>query len=158
MKYLDPTAVVLFFVVSLAGIVQHSFLLQLNSDWSERFFQAYALGVGYDVMNGAIFSTLAVISPFPILFRKIFFSILGLGLFAFLFTDYHYVLIFGTHLPFSTIEYLNDSGAFLSSAAHAVNDITFWILFVSPSVMLVFMLWRFGKKRNSWKEDFKCRA
>jgi len=158
MKYLDPTAVVLFFVVSLAGIVQHSFLLQLNSDWSERFFQAYALGVGYDVMNGAIFSTLAVISPFPILFRKIFFCILGLGLFAFLFTDYHYVLIFGTHLPFSTIEYLNDSGAFLSSAAHAVNDITFWILFVFPSVMLVFMLWRFGKKRNSWKEDFKCRA
>ncbi len=46
MKYLDPTAVVLFFVVSLAGIVQHSFLLQLNSDWSERMFQAYALGVG----------------------------------------------------------------------------------------------------------------
>ena len=158
MKYLDPTAVVLFFVVSLAGIVQHSFLLQLNSDWNVRLLQAYALGVGYDVMNGAIFSMLAVISPFPILFRKIFFSILGLGLFAFLFTDYHYVLIFGTHLPFSTIEYLNDSGAFLSSAAHAVNDITFWILFVFPSVMLVFMLWRFGKKRNSWKEDFKCRA
>ena len=24
--------------------------------------------------------------------------------------------------------------------------------------LLVFMLWRFGKKRNSWKEDFKCRA
>jgi arylsulfatase A-like enzyme len=158
MKYFDPTAVVLFFVVSLAGIVQHSFLLQLNSDWSERMFQAYALGVGYDVMNGAIFSTLAVISPFPILFRKIFFSILGLGLFAFLFTDYHYVLIFGTHLPFSTIEYLNDSGAFLSSAIHAVNDKTFWMLFVFPSVMLVFMLWRFGKKLNSWKEDFKCRA
>ena len=57
MKYLDSTAVVSFFVVSLAGIVQHSFLLQLNSDWSERLFQAYALGVGYDVMNGAIFST-----------------------------------------------------------------------------------------------------
>jgi len=27
-------------------------------------FQAYALGVGYDVMNGAIFSTLAVIFLF----------------------------------------------------------------------------------------------
>ena len=51
MKYLDPTAVILFFVVSLAGIVQHSFLFQLNSDWSERMFQAYALGVGYYVMN-----------------------------------------------------------------------------------------------------------
>mgnify|MGYP000153228383 FL=1 len=75
MKYLDPTAVVLFFVVSLAGIVQHSFLLQLNSDWNVRLLQAYALGVGYDVMNGAIFSTLAVISPFPILFRKILYKI-----------------------------------------------------------------------------------
>ena len=154
MKYLDPTAVVLFFVVSLAGIVQHSFLLQLNSDWNVRLLQAYALGVGYDVMNGAIFSTLAVISPFSILFRKIFFSILGLGLFAFLFTDYHYVLIFGTHLPFSTIEYLNDSGAFLSSAAHAVNDTTFWILLVFPSVMLVFMLWRFREKTEQLERRF----
>jgi len=32
MKYLDPTAVVLFFVITMAGIVQHSFLLQLNPD------------------------------------------------------------------------------------------------------------------------------
>ena len=58
MKYLDPTAVVLFFVISLAGIVQHSFLLQLNSDWNVRLLQAYALGVGYDVMNGAVFLVL----------------------------------------------------------------------------------------------------
>ena len=158
MRYLDPTAVVLFFVVTLAGIVQHSFLLQLNPDWSERILQSYALGVGYDVMNGAIFSALAVISPFPILIRKIIFSIIGIGFFVFLFTDYHYVLVFGTHLPFSSIEYLYDNRALWSSAAHAINDKSFWILFISPSVMLLVMLLLFEKKRICWKENFKCKV
>ena len=158
MKYLDPTAVGLFFIFTLAGIIQHSFLLQLNPDWSERLLQSYALGVGYDVMNGAIFSILAVISPFPILYRKIFFSILAIGFFAFLFTDYHYVLVFGTHLPFFTIEYFYDTEALWSSAAHVIKDKTFWVLFILPSVILVVMLVRVEKKRICWKEKFKCRA
>ena len=158
MKYFDTTGVMVFFVIALAGIVQHSFLLQLNSDWNNRLFQAYVLGVGYDVMNGAIFSVLAVITPFPILYRKIFISILGVGFFAFIFTDYHYVLVFGTHLPFSSIEYLYDFKALLSSATHAIFDKTFWILFVIPSVILVVILLCIGSSQMGWRENFKRRA
>ena len=89
----------------------------MNLDWKARVFQSYALGIGYDVMNGAIFGALAVLVPFPIFYRKIVFGLVGLGLFAFLFADYHYVLLFGTHLPFSSYEYVNDTEIFWSSVS-----------------------------------------
>ena len=50
---------------------------------------------------------LDIYEEYPILYRKIIFGLLGLGLFAFLFTDYHYVLLFGTHLPFSSFAILS---------------------------------------------------
>lgn len=141
MKHFDAPALILFFVITLAGILQHSLLLNLIPELNERVFQAYVLGLGYDVMNGAIFGILALLAPIPVLARKIIFWFVGAAFLAFQFTDYNYVLLFGTHLPFSSNEYLLSGGVFWSSAFHAVKSFTFWLLFILPSLLLGLLFW-----------------
>jgi len=48
MKYFDTPAIILFIVVSLAGILQHVILLQLTPEWNLRVLQAVVIGLGYD--------------------------------------------------------------------------------------------------------------
>ena len=70
MKYFDAPATILFIVVSLAGILQHFILLQLTPEWNLRVLQAVVIGLGYDLMNGAVFGSLALLTPLPIFSRK----------------------------------------------------------------------------------------
>ena len=78
MKYFDPPAIILFLVVSLAGILQHVILLQLNTELNLRVVQAVLIGFGYDLMNGAILGLLALLTPLPISYRKILFGMIGI--------------------------------------------------------------------------------
>jgi hypothetical protein len=70
MKYFDAPAIILFIVVSLAGILQHFILLQLTPEWNLRVLQAVVIGLGYDLMNGAVFGSLALLTPLPSSSRK----------------------------------------------------------------------------------------
>ena len=154
MKYFDPPAIILFFVVSMAGILQHFMLLQLNTEWSLRLVQAVLIGFGYDLMNGAILGLLALLTPLPISYRKILFGMIGTVFLGFMFTDYNYVILFGTHLPFSSYEYINDSGAFWSSAINVVKSLEFFLLFLFPTVLLILLLRIFGKEKVSFRSGF----
>ena len=158
MKYFDPPAIILFFVVSMAGILQHFMLLQLNTEWRLRLVQAVLIGFGYDLMNGAILGLLALLTPLPISYRKILFGMIGIVFLGFMFTDYNYVILFGTHLPFSSYEYINDSGAFWSSAINVVKSLEFFLLFLFPTVLLILLLRIFGKEKVSFRSGFIRRA
>ena len=70
MKYFDAPAIILFIVVSLAGILQHFILLQLKPEWNLRVLQAVVIGLGYDLMNGAVFASLTLLTPLPSSSRK----------------------------------------------------------------------------------------
>ena len=140
MKYLDAPAIILFIVISLAGILQHFILLQLTPEWNLRVLQAAVLGCGYDLMNGAVFGSLALLTPLPNSSRKMIFGIIGTLFLAFLFTDYNYVLLFGNHLPFSSYEYFYESSAFWSSAIHAVQSFEFLLLFFNSCLFVSVVL------------------
>ena len=158
MKYFDAPAIILFIVVSLAGILQHVILLQLTPEWNLRVLQAVVIGLGYDLMNGAIFGSLALFTPLPSPYRKIIFGIIGMVFLVLLFIDYNYVLIFGNHLPFSSYEYVYESSSFWSSAIHVVQSFEFVLLFIFPAALLGLLLRFCGIEKVSWKSGFIRRA
>ena len=158
MKYFDAPAIILFIVVSLAGILQHFILLQLTPEWNLRVLQAVVIGLGYDFMNGALFGALVLITPLPLSFRKTIFTIIGTLFLAFLLIDYNYVLVFGNHLPFSSFEYVKVSGSFWSSAIHAVQSFEFLLLFLFPTTLLGLLLRFYGGNKVSFKSEFKRRV
>ena len=70
MKYFDAPTIILIKVVSLAGILQYFILLQLMPEWNLRVLQAVVIGWGYDLMNGGVFGSLALLTPLPSSSRK----------------------------------------------------------------------------------------
>jgi len=149
MKYIDRITITFFCLISITGILEHFLILYLSQEYNLRVFQAFTLGLGYDLMNGAILSLIILFTPMPIFYRKIICSILGCAFMLFVFIDFNYVLIFGTHLPFSTIEYLNESSSFFNSMIYAIKSYSFWVLFFCPTVVLLFLLFLYDKNRIS---------
>jgi hypothetical protein len=70
MKYFDAPAIILFIVVSLAGILQHFILLQMTPEWNLRVLQSVVIGFGYHLMNCRTFGSLALLTPLPSSSRK----------------------------------------------------------------------------------------
>ncbi len=85
---------------------------------------------------------------------NLLFGMIGTVFLGFMFTDYNYVILFGTHLPFSSYEYINDSGAFWSSAINVVKSLEFFLLFLFPTVLLILLLRIFGKEKVSFRSGF----
>ncbi len=79
---------------------------------------------------------------------------IGTFFLGFMFTDYNYVILFGTHLPFSSYEYINDSGVFWPSAINVVKSLEFFLLFLFPTVLLILLLRIFGKEKVSFRSGF----
>jgi hypothetical protein len=70
MKYFDAPVIILFIVVSLAGILQHFILLQMTPEWNLRVLQSVVIGFCYHLMNCATFGSLALLTPLPSSSRK----------------------------------------------------------------------------------------
>ena len=142
MRFLQRHALLLFIFATGVGMLEHGLLLQLQPQLTAQVLQAFALGLGYDLMNGALLGLIGLLLPFPEKIKRLGMGLLGGAYFLFLFLDYHYVLQFGTHLPFSTLEYLEQPGAFASSAGSVAKSATFWMLFLGPLFLLTVLLWR----------------
>ena len=78
MKYFDKTSLIIFFVVSITGVVEHALILNLSTQLNIRVFQSFLLGIGYDLMNGAVLGLLLLILPFPTIYRKAICFFLGI--------------------------------------------------------------------------------
>ena len=70
MKYFNAPAIILIIVVSLARILKHFILLQLTPEWNLRVHKAVVISLGYDLMKGAVFGSLALLTPLPSSSRK----------------------------------------------------------------------------------------
>jgi len=151
MKYIDKLTLIFFCIISITGILEHLLILNLSQEYNLRIFQAFTLGLGYDLMNAAILSLIILCTPMPLYYRKIICSILGAAFMLFAFIDFNYVLVFGTHLPFSTIEYFNESGSFFNSLIYSIQSFSFWVLFLCPMFTLMFLLFFYGKNGKSNK-------
>ena len=152
MRFLQRPTLLLFSFATGVGMLEHGLLLQLQPQWTAQVLQAFALGLGYDLMNGGLLGVIGLLLPVPEKIKRLGMGILGGAYFLFL--DYHYVLQFGTHLPFSTLEYLEQPGAFTASAGSVVKSATFWMLFLGPFCLLVVLLWREPCPQVSWTTRF----
>jgi len=115
-----------------------------------RLYHNLSLGVGYDIMNAATLAFLALILTFLLRTRRQCFSqgiIVFIYLF-FVFTDYIYINQFGTHLPFSTIEYLGEVSSFTSTIGVSLMDKSFLLLFVVPLAIFIFVGRRVERKKT----------
>ena len=70
MKYFDAPVIILFIVVSLAGILQHFILLLMTPEWNLRVPQSVVIGFSYHLMNCGTFGSLALLTPLPSSSRK----------------------------------------------------------------------------------------
>ena len=77
MKYVEKLSITIFCIISITGILEHILIFQLSSQYNYRLFKALTLGLGYDLMNGAIFSLIILFTPLPLFYRKIISCILG---------------------------------------------------------------------------------
>ena len=152
MKYIDKISLIVFSVVLFVGIFEHLLILQLFDKIDLRVLQSFVLGLGYDFLNGALFGFVVLITPLPNKYRKIISFILVIAFLVFTFIDYNYVLLFGTHLPFSTHEYVNASEAFYSSAIHAIQNYSFLFLFIFPATVLIILFFFLENREFSFKQ------
>lgn len=145
-----------FLFCSFMGIVMHCLLLW-RSPLTERNLQSFSLGVGYDFMNGALLAllVLCILPLLPKVQKKVC-AILVPAFLIFLFMDYHYVLQFGTHAPYSIIEYLDitEAGIFSSTAKSTFlswSGVLF--LFLPLGVFFLLLFWppREREEQTLWK-------
>lgn len=131
---LDLISLTTFLFCSLAGVISHLMIFVQFPGWDTRLFHKLSLGVSYDVMNAAILGTfgLLVTLLFKSRVKKIVQGMIFFTYLFFLFIDYHYVQQFGTHLPFSSIEYLEEAGNFSSTILSILTGISLWIIIIAP--------------------------
>ena len=99
-------------------------------------FKGLSLGLAYDVMNAAAFAFVVAILPVPCRIQKLAAGICGSEVLCFYFTDYHYVLQFGTHIPFSTVEYLLEPRHFSSTLADSLLKPSLFFVVLLPFALL----------------------
>ncbi len=130
-------AVLAFVFLIYGGIASHILILIQYPEIGERELKTISLGIGYDIMNAALIIFILLIL---LIFAKqqlqfIIYSTIVLLYLLFIALDYQYVKQFGTHLPFSTIEYLEEASNFLPTIKQTIADPMLWILLYIPATI-----------------------
>jgi len=142
LKKLDFLTLTSFLFFAAAGIISHLLILFREQHWDIRTYHKLSLGLSYDFMNAALLAFLALIagSLLKVRLRKIVHSLLFLLFLLFVFIDFNYVQQFGTHLPFSTLEYLQEASAFSSTIHSVLVSKHFWIIIIVPFLVYLTIL------------------
>ncbi|MDT8447428.1 MAG: LTA synthase family protein [bacterium] len=155
---LQPLGFVVAAFLVFGGALQHGLILGLLG-FDQRNWEQLKLGLGYDLMHGCMLAGLTMlllpwVTRSPRGVRRVLWVWLG-SFYFFLFVDYTYVTQFGTHLPYSTIEYLDQLGEFGSTMNAAFGGAGFWLLFLLPlglwSAYLFFL-------RQTWPQWYLLHA
>ena len=103
-----PSPLWIFFAASfcLPSFIR-TYLLFEQAELHPRMIKTFSLGLGYDLMNAALVALTVGLMPLTNRLFKIISILLFLALAVFSFIDYQYLLQFGSHLPFHTLEYLH---------------------------------------------------
>ena len=108
-------------------------------------------------MNAALITLVFGLIPFPNRLFKIFSTLLFFALAVFSFIDYQYLLQFGSHLPFHTLEYLQAPQHFSSTVIAALLHPSFIMIVFIPITGFVFLAFHFRKDSHSWKRKLLIR-
>ncbi|MEK9763478.1 MAG: sulfatase-like hydrolase/transferase, partial [Deltaproteobacteria bacterium] len=108
-------------------------------------------------MNAALITLVVGLIPLPNRLFKIFSTLLFFALAVFSFIDYQYLLQFGSHLPFHTLEYLQAPQHFSSTVIAAILHPSFILIVLLPITGFVFIAFHFSKDAQSWKRKLLIR-
>ena len=125
----------------LWGTLARVLVLREVPHWELRHLIHFGIGSGYELMSACVvaLAVYALALLHPLAGR-------GAGTLAvaavalFNFVDYHYVLNFGTHLPFSSLEYLGDAEHFTSSIEGVLLHPTFPGMLLAPVALAAWLL------------------
>jgi phosphoglycerol transferase MdoB-like AlkP superfamily enzyme len=147
----EPVTIITFLFCSLGGFLSHTLILLNLPEVSYREFHNLVMGLSYDLMNAAEVALIAFLISL-IFFNKAKKVIHGIFLtlfLFFLFIDLNYVFQFGTHLPFSTIEYLSDLSNFSATIQSVLLSRNLWVIVIIPVCLYLFFLIKITVYRNS---------
>ena len=130
--FIPRFSIILLLIFSFTlGLVSHCIIYfhQLNTGF--RILHSLFMGILYDLMIACLFVFCALIFIFIIRdkFEKFIIILLFFFYTLFQFIDINYYFVFGTHLPFHTIEYFNQLDKFSSNILDIIGNYTF-ILFL----------------------------
>ena len=152
----EPVTIVTFLFSALGGIISHTLIFLNLPEKTYREFHNVILGLSYDLMIAAEVALVAFLISL-IFFNKAKKLIHGIFLtlyLFFLFIDLNYVFQFGTHLPFSTIEYLSEVESFSSTIQAVFFSLNLWLIIVVPVVAYIFFLLKIPRyKKFSFLES-----
>ena len=153
-----PSPLWTFFTASfcLPSLIRTSLLFE-QTELHPRILKTFSLGLGYDLMNAALITLVIGLLPLTNRLFKIFSILLFIALAVFSFIDYQYLLQFGSHLPFYTIEYLQAPQHFSSTIIAALHHQSFLLIVLFPITGFVFVAFHFQKDANSWKKKLFIR-
>ena len=148
--YFDTTALWTFLVAFVLGAFSHLLIFFRYFSFIASDLNHFGLGLGYDILHGAMIAFLAMsIALFFSGKWKGLIHFLLLAAYAiFVFTDLNYVAQFGTHLPFSTIEYLQSAGSFSSTILEVFLSQLFWLMVPLPLFVFFIGLRFIGNKKG----------
>ena len=146
-----------FIFLTYGGIISHLLILLQYPKIGEREFNTLSLGLGYDLMNAALLTIILLLlsSFFSKRWQAGIYSMAVLLYLLFITIDYQYVKQFGTHLPFSTLEYLEEASNFGATLIQFLVDPLLWILFFIPVTVHLMVQLILLKKRGPAKTTFK---
>ncbi|MEK9616336.1 MAG: sulfatase-like hydrolase/transferase [Deltaproteobacteria bacterium] len=155
-KYLSPLWI--FFAASfcLPSFIRASLLFE-QVELHPRIIKTFSLGLGYDLMNAALITLVVGLLPLSTNLFKIISILLFSALAVFSFIDYQYLLQFGSHLPFHTLEYLHAPQHFASTVVAALFHPSFILIVLFPVTGFVFIAFHFRSDAQSWKRRLLIR-
>ena len=154
-----PTPLWIFFIASfcLTSLIRVSLLFE-QTELHPRILKTFSLGLGYDLMNAALITLVIGLLPLTNRLFKIFSTLLFIAIAIFSFIDYQYLLQFGSHLPFHTLEYLQAPQHFSSTIIAALDHPSFLLIVLFPISGFVFVAFHFQKNEQSWKQKLFIRT
>ena len=157
---LDGTSLLSFIFCFLGGAISHLIIFHESSDRGLRAVKNLIFGICYDVMNGSEIAIVGILIAIVLagkFVKSVHVTLVFVYLF-FQFVDIGYVKQFGTHLPFSTIEYLDDLGNFRSNFFSILLNYHVWCILIIPFAGYVACLRKLappiGGKRRYWHVSY----
>ena len=153
-----PSPLWIFFAASfcLPSFIR-TYLFFEQVELHPRMIKTFSLGLGYDLMNAALVTLTVGLMPLTNRLFKIISILLFLALAVFSFIDYQYLLQFGSHLPFHTLEYLHTPQHFSSTFVAALLHPSFILIVLFPVTGFVSIALHFQSDARSWKRKLLLR-
>ncbi|MBT6727082.1 MAG: sulfatase-like hydrolase/transferase [Deltaproteobacteria bacterium] len=155
-KYPSPLWTFFTALFCLPSLIRTSILFE-QTEFHPRILKTFSLGLGYDLMNAALIALVVGLLPLTNRLFKIISILLFFGLAVFSFVNYQYLLQFGSHLPFHTLEYLQSPQHFSSTVIAALLHPSFMLIVLFPITGFVFIAYHFQTYAQSWKRKLLIR-